>query len=61
MIRLTLSESQALAVLAALEAWQDSCPVEALEAPIGRLTAHGLASPYASALEALEARYGPIG
>lgn len=61
MIKLTLSESQALAVLAALEAWQHSQPLEALEGPIGRLTAAGLASPYRSALEAMEARYGPIG
>lgn len=61
MIRLVLSADQALAVLAALEAWQHSCPLEALEAPIGRLTAAGVASPYTSAAEALEARYGPIG
>lgn len=60
MIRLTLSTDQALAVLAALEAWQNAQPLEALEAPIGRLTAAGLASPYNSALEALEARYGPF-
>lgn len=59
MIRLSLTTDQALAVLAALEAWQNSQPLEALEAPIGRLTAAGLASPYGSALEALEARYGP--
>lgn len=59
MIKLALSDSQALAVLAALEAWQDSCPLEALEAPIGRLTAAGVSSPYGSALEAMEARYGP--
>lgn len=61
MLRLVLSEMEALAVLAALETWQDSCPTEALEATVGRLTAHGLAAPYASATEALEARYGPIG
>lgn len=61
MIRLTLSESQALAVLAALEAWQNSQPLEALEGPIGRLTATGIASPCSSAMEALEARSGPIG
>lgn len=60
MIRLTLTSDQALAVLAALEAWQDSQPLEALEAPIGRLTTTGVASPYNSALEALEARYGPF-
>ncbi len=60
MIRLTLTKDQALAVLAALEAWQDSQPLEALEAPIGRLAATGVASPYNSALEALEARYGPF-
>ena len=61
MIRLSLTDSQALAVLAALEAWQNQQPLAALEAPIGRLTAAGIASPYATALEALEARYGPIG
>ena len=60
MIKLVLSDSQALAVLAALEAWQDSQPMEALEAPIGRLAAAGVASPYGSALEALEARSGPF-
>ncbi len=60
MIRLTLTNSQALAVLAALEAWQEAQPLEALEAPIGRLTATGVASPYNSAIEALEARYGPF-
>lgn len=59
MIRLTLSNDQALAVLAALEAWQNAQPLEALEAPMGRLTATGVASPYNTALEALEARYGP--
>ncbi len=58
MIRLTLSNEQALAVLVALEAWQNSHPMEALEAPMGRLTATGIASPYGSALQALEARYG---
>ena len=60
MIRLVLSDSQALAVLAALEVWQNAQPLEALEAPIGRLTAAGIASPYSSAMEALEARYGPF-
>lgn len=60
MIRLTLSNDQALAVLAALEAWQDEHHITALEAPIGRLTATGVASPYNTALEALEARYGPF-
>lgn len=60
MIRLVLSADQALAVLAALEAWQDSRPLEALEAPIGRLTAAGIASPYRSAMEAMEARSGPF-
>lgn len=60
MIRLTLSNDQALAVLAAMEAWQHSCPMEALEAPIGRLTAAGIASPYSSAMEAMEARSGPL-
>lgn len=55
-IRLNLSELQALHLLAALEAWQESQPLEALEAPIGRLTATGVAAPYRSALEALEAR-----
>ena len=59
-IRLTLSNDQALAVLAALEAWQHNDQMEALEAPIGALTAAGVASPYSSALEALEARYGPF-
>lgn len=59
MIKLALTHDQALAVLAALEAWQDAHPLEALEAPIGRLTASGVSSPYGSALEALEARYGP--
>ena len=59
MIRLALNDAQALAVLAALEAWQHNCPMEALEAPIGMLTAAGVASPYSSALEALEARYRP--
>ena len=59
MIRLALTDAQALAVLAALEAWQDACPMEALEAPMGRLAAAGIAAPYATALEALEARYGP--
>jgi hypothetical protein len=59
-IRLPLTNEQALTVLAALEAWQDSQPLEALEAPIGRLTATGVASPYNSAIEALEARYGPF-
>jgi hypothetical protein len=59
-IRLALTNEQALAVLAALEAWQDFQPLEALEAPIGRLTAAGVAAPYRSALEALEARYGPF-
>jgi pyruvate/2-oxoglutarate/acetoin dehydrogenase E1 component len=59
-IRLTLSNDQALAVLAALETWQAEQPLEALEAPIGRLTTAGIASPYRSALEALEARHGPF-
>lgn len=59
-IRLTLSNDQALVVLAALEAWQAEHSLEALEAPIGRLTASGVTSPYASATEALEARYGPL-
>jgi len=59
MIRLSLNDAQALAVLAALEAWQHNCPIEALEAPIGALTAAGVASPHRSALEAMEARYGP--
>ena len=59
-IRLSLTDGQALAVLAALEAWQADQPSDALEAPIGRLTASGIASPYGSALEALEARYGPF-
>jgi hypothetical protein len=60
MIRLALTDSQALAVLAALEAWQNQQPLTALETPIGRLTAAGIAAPYATALEALEARYGPL-
>ena len=60
MIRLALNDAQALAVLAALEAWQHNDPMEALEAPIGALTAAGVTSPYRSALEALEARYGPL-
>lgn len=59
MIRIALSTEQALAVLAALEAWQAERSTEALEAPLGKLTATGVASPYGSALEALEARYGP--
>ena len=60
MIRLVLSDAEALAVLAAMEAWQDSQPLEALEAPIGRMTAAGVAAPYSSALEAMEARSGPF-
>lgn len=60
MIRLTLTNEQALAVLAALEAWQDDRHMAALETPVGRLTASGVASPYNSALEAMEARYGPF-
>lgn len=60
MIRLALTNEQALAVLAALEAWQAEHALEALEAPLGKLTASGVASPYSSALEALEARYGPF-
>lgn len=59
MIRLILSNAEALAVLAAMEAWQNACPMEALEAPIGKLTGAGIASPYGSALEAMEARHGP--
>lgn len=60
MIRLALTDDQALAVLAALEAWQNAQPLEVLEAPMGRITAAGVASPYSSALQALEARYGPL-
>lgn len=60
MIRLTLTSEQALAVLAALEAWQDEHHTSALETPIGRLTATGVASPYSSALEAMEAHNGPL-
>lgn len=60
MIRLALSNAEALAVLAALEAWQNARPVEDLEAPIGRLTAAGVAAPYGSAIDALEARQGPV-
>lgn len=60
MIRLILSNAEALAVLAALEAWQAERSTEALEAPLGRLTATGIASPYGSALEALEARHWPL-
>ena len=60
MIRLVLSADQALAVLAALEAWQNAQPLESLESPIGKLTAAGVASPYSTAIEALEARYGPL-
>jgi len=56
MIRLSLTDEQALAVLAALEAWQDNRYTPALETLVGRLTASGVASPYSSALEALEAR-----
>ena len=56
MIRLSLTNEQALAVLAALEAWQDERHTPALEALVGKLTATGVASPYGSALEALEAR-----
>ena len=56
MIRLSLTDEQALAVLAALEAWQQDHHTTALETPIGRLTATGVTSPYRSALEALEAR-----
>lgn len=60
MIRLSLSTEQALIVLAALETWQAEHSTEALEAPLGKLTAAGVASPYDSALEALNARYGPL-
>ena len=60
MIRLILSNAEALAVLAAMEAWQNACPMEALDAPIGRLTATGVAAPHNSAIEALEARCGPF-
>lgn len=60
MIKLVLSNAEALAVLAAIEAWQIACPVEALEAPMGRLTAAGVAAPHNSAIEALEARRGPL-
>ena len=54
MIRLQLSDQQALHVLAALEA-MEALPA-CLEAPYGRLLASGCTSPYSTALEALEAR-----
>jgi hypothetical protein len=54
MIRLQLSEQQALHLLAALEALE-ALPA-CLEAPYGRLLASGCAAPYSSAMEALEAR-----
>jgi hypothetical protein len=54
MIRLQLSEQQALHLLAALEALE-ALPT-CLEAPYGRLLAGGCAAPYSSATEALEAR-----
>jgi hypothetical protein len=54
MIRLQLSEQQALHLLAALEALE-ALPT-CLEAPYGRLLVSGCAAPYSSATEALEAR-----
>lgn len=54
MIRLTLSEQQALHLLAALEA-MEALPA-CLEAPYGRLLASGCAAPFKTALEALETR-----
>ncbi len=54
MIRLQLSEQQALHLLAALETLE-ALPA-CLEAPYGRLLASGCTAPYATALEALEAR-----
>jgi len=53
-IRLQLSEQQALHVLAALEALE-AVPA-CLEAPYGRLLASGCTAPFSTAIEALEAR-----
>lgn len=53
MIRLQLSELEALHVLAALEALE-ALPA-CLEAPYGRLLASGCAAPFGTAVEALEA------
>jgi hypothetical protein len=54
MIRLQLSELEALHVLAALEALE-ALPA-CLEAPYGHLLASGCTAPFSTALEALEAR-----
>jgi len=54
MIRMQLSELEALHVLAALEALE-ALPA-CLEAPYGRLLASGCAAPFSTAIEALEAR-----
>lgn len=59
MIKLVLSNVEALAALAAMEAWRTDALSDALDGPIGRLAATGVASPYSSAMEALQARYGP--
>jgi len=53
-IRLQLSELEALHLLVALEALE-ALPA-CLEAPYGRLLASGCAAPFSTALEALEAR-----
>jgi hypothetical protein len=57
MIRLRLSEFEALQLLAALESLEalEGLP-EALEGLYGRLLASGCTAPFRSALEALEAR-----
>jgi len=54
-IRLQLSEQQALHLLAALEALE-AVPA-CMEAPYGRLLASGCTAPFSTAIEALEARY----
>ena len=54
MIRLQLSDQQALHVLAALEALE-ALPA-CLEAPYGRLLASGCTAPFKTASKALEAR-----
>lgn len=57
MIRLRLSELEALQLLAALESLEalEGLP-EGLEGLYGRLMASGCAAPFRTALEALEAR-----
>lgn len=54
MIRLQLSDLEALHLLAALEALE-TLPA-CLEAPYGRLLASGCTAPFKTATEALEAR-----